>query len=56
MCREMGRIDGSVPVVIATFVRASGIVRKAVAAGSKDYILKPYNSDRTRKTITAILG
>lgn len=56
MCGEMGRIDGDVPVVITTFVKTAGMVDRAISAGAKDYILKPYDPDRVRRTLEAIFG
>lgn len=60
VCREMGKIDANVPVVILTkqeYIKSiTDEVDEAVKAGAKDFILKPFQEDRFKKTVKAILG
>lgn len=60
VCREMGKIDANVPVVILTkqeYIKSIvDEVDEAVKAGAKDFILKPFQEDRFKKTVKAIMG
>lgn len=61
-CMEMREIDANVPVVILMkqeYVKdesIESIVEKAIRAGTKDFIIKPFQEDRFKRTVKAILG
>lgn len=58
-CREMRKIDADVPVVVLTkkeYVKDGSIVDEALRAGAKDFIMKPFQEDRFKQTVKAILG
>ena len=58
-CREMRKINAGVPVVVLTkreYVKNGTIVDEAIKAGAKDFIMKPFQEDRFKKTVEAILG
>ena len=66
VCREMREIDANVPVVILTkqeyindYVNDGSVISvldEAIRAGAKDFIMKPFEEDRFKKTVKAILG
>lgn len=60
-CRDMGDIDANVPVVVLTkkeYMKESvkDSVNDVIKAGAKDFIIKPFEEDRFKKTVKAILG
>lgn len=58
-CSEMREIDAGVPVVVLTkqkYIKSLvDDVDEAVKAGAKDFIMKPFEEDRFKKTIKAFL-
>ena len=58
-CRAMGEIDANVPVVLLTkqeYIKSiADEVDEVVKAGAKDFIMKPFEEDRFKKTINAFL-
>lgn len=58
-CSEMREIDAHVPVVVLTkqeYIKSiENEVDEAVKAGAKDFIMKPFQEDRFKKTIKAFL-
>ena len=48
--------DGSANVVMCSAMGQESMVMDAVRSGAKDFIVKPFKSDRVLKTVTSILG
>lgn len=48
--------DGNANVVMCSAMGQESMVIEAVRAGAKDFIVKPFKSDRVLKTVASILG
>ena len=48
--------DSNANVVMCSAMGQEGMVMDAVRFGAKDFIVKPFKSDRVIKTVTSILG
>lgn len=48
--------DGSASVVMCTAMGQEAMVVEAVQSGAKDFVVKPFKSDRLLKTVTTIVG
>ena len=49
--REIMAIDPTARVVICSAVGQESLVQKAQSVGARDFILKPFNSDRVKEVI-----
>lgn len=58
-CREMTKIDANIPVVVLTkqeYIKSIvDELDEAVKAGAKDFIMKPFEEERFKKTVQAFL-
>ncbi len=48
--------DSNANVVMCSAMGQEAMVVEAVQAGTKDFVVKPFKSDRLLKTVTAIVG
>ncbi|MEG0780907.1 MAG: response regulator [Oscillospiraceae bacterium] len=48
--------DGDANVVMCSAMGQESMVIEAVRSGAKDFIVKPFKSDRVLKTVSSILG
>ena len=54
--KEIRSKDGNANIVMCSAMGQEAMVVEAVQAGTKDFVVKPFKSDRLLKTVTAIVG
>lgn len=54
--KEIRAKDGSANVVMCSAMGQEAMVMEAVQAGAKDFVVKPFKSDRLLKTVMTIAG
>ena len=54
--KAMRAKNGSANIVMCSAMGQEAMVIEAIQSGAKDFIVKPFNSDRIMKTVTSIVG
>lgn len=54
--KEIRSKDGNANIVMCSAMGQEAMVMEAVQAGIKDFIVKPFKSDRLLKAVTSIVG
>jgi two-component system chemotaxis response regulator CheY len=54
--RKIIEIDAGACVIVCSALGQKEVVMEAIQAGAKHYIIKPFENDKVRSTIKAVLG
>ncbi|MCI9551938.1 response regulator [Acutalibacter intestini] len=54
--KAMRQLNGSANIVMCSAMGQEAMVIEAIQSGAKDFIVKPFKSDRIMKTVTSIVG
>jgi two-component system, chemotaxis family, chemotaxis protein CheY len=54
--KKILEIDGGASVIVCSALGQKEVVMEAIQAGAKHYIIKPFDNDKVRVTIKAVLG
>jgi two-component system chemotaxis response regulator CheY len=54
--REIRRFDPQAKVIMLTALGQQAIVLRAMQAGAKDFLVKPYDPDQVMKVLNKVLG
>jgi two-component system chemotaxis response regulator CheY len=54
--RKILEINSGANVIVCSALGQKEVVMEAIQAGAKHYIIKPFDNDKVRSTIKAVLG
>lgn len=54
--KEIKKIDGDAKIVMCSAMGQQSMVIEAIQAGAKDFIVKPFQSDRVIEAVTKVLS
>lgn len=54
--REIRRLDGEARVAMVTAMGQQQVIMEAIKAGAKDFVVKPFDSDRIQSALWKLVG
>lgn len=54
--REIRRLDGDARVAMVTAMGQQQVIMEAIKAGAKDFVVKPFDSDRIQSALWKLVG
>ena len=55
LCEKIRALDGSVPIVFASAVGFKADIQKALDAGAREYLVKPYEPEKLRQIVKNLI-